>query len=103
MSTETKYTSQRFRISPRGLINLAEKERRTLAVAEGESRFVDVTVEGHNVRISPAQQRGPNSVKVSPRGLLQLPSEAHHALSGGKKGFYSLSAQDEKGIHLRPA
>ena len=103
MSADTKNNSQRFRISPRGLINLASKDRRTLASGKGEASFVNVSVDGHNVRILPAEQRGPNSVKISPRGLLQLPSEAHHALSGGKKGHYTLGAQDAKGINLRPA
>jgi hypothetical protein len=103
MSADTKHNPQRFRISPRGLINLASKDRRALASGKGGDTYVDVTVEGQNVRILPAAQRGPNSVKISPRGLLQLPSEAHHALSGGKKGHYSLGAQDAKGINLRPA
>lgn len=94
---------QRFRISPRGLINLATKDRRALGAAEGKGSFVNVTVEGKNVKISPAGERGPNTVKISPRGLLQLPSEAHNALSGGKKGYYSLGSQDQKGINLQPA
>jgi hypothetical protein len=96
MSPASESNPQRFRISPRGLINFASKERNALG------RFVDVSVQGKNVHLTPAGKSGSNTVKVSPRGLLQLPSDAHKALSGGKRGYYSVS-HDEKGINLQPA
>lgn len=106
----TKSNTQSFRISPRGVINLALKDRQALGFVEGEGRYLDVKVEGGNVRILPAAKPGPESVKASPRGILQLPSDAHKALSGGKKGRYGLTPeaagqgkQVNKGISLRPA
>ena len=106
----TKSNTQSFRISPRGMINLALKERQALRFVEGQGRLVDVKVEGGTVQILPADKPGPDTVKASPRGVLQLPSEAHKALSGGNKGRYALTSEaGERGkqayrsINLRPA
>ena len=110
MSAEYQNRPQRFRISPRGLINLASKERKALAFIQGAGRFLNVEVDGQVVRILPADKPGPSSVKASPRGLFQLPSDAHKVLSGGKKGHYTLVSEAERrgkeatpGVHLRPA
>lgn len=106
----TKSNTQSFRISPRGVINLALKDRQALGFVGGEGRYLDVKVEKDNVRILPTTKPGPDSVKASPRGLLQLPSDAHKVLSSGKKGRYGLAPQAadqgkqaSRGISLRPA
>lgn len=100
-------STQRFRVSPGGVINLAAKDRQALGFREGSGRLLDISVEGKAVRISPTEKPGPNNVKASPKGLFKLTSEAHMALTGGKKGYYSLARQDQKqgqqAVYLQPA
>ena len=90
MSDKYDAEPKSFRISPRGMINFARNERQALAFEEGKGRLLEVNVEKDGVRITPAEKPGPNTVKASPRGLFQLPSEVHKFLTGGKKGRYSL-------------
>jgi hypothetical protein len=104
---ETKdYTNyENRRISPNGIIDLPFTVRKSLGFEKGKPKLLNVEVEGAALRIVAAKDSGPNTVKASPRGVLQLPKEAHLALSKGQKGRYRLAPPDEgskEGFSLRP-
>lgn len=95
---ETKdYTNyETRRISPNGIIDLPFTVRKALGFEKGKPRLLNVEVEGGVLRIAPAKESGPNTVKASPRGILQLPKEAHLALSQGRKGHFRLDQDKSK-------
>lgn len=73
-----------LRISPAGMVQLTAPLRQKLGFQPRKGRAVSVKVEGGRVLLAPAAGKG--GVRVSPRGLLQLPPDAHAALAGGRKG-----------------
>jgi hypothetical protein len=79
------------------MIDLPFLVRKALGFRKGERKQLDIRVEGSTVSIAPSEKSGPYTVTASPRGLLQLPREAHQALSDGKKGRYRLALQSGKG------
>lgn len=95
MALRDKTKFDGLRISPGGMIDLPFNVRKALGFRKGESKLLEIKVEGGEVRIAAAEKAGPNTVEASPRGLLKLPQEAHAALSKQQKGRYALTPQSE--------
>jgi hypothetical protein len=88
------------KISPGGVVTLPFAARLALGFVKGKAAHLDVVVDRDGVRITPSAGPGPDAVRSSPRGLLQLPPEAHRALTANGKRRYRM-AIDEKHHEVR--
>jgi len=73
-------TKRSFKVSPRGIINLASSTLRGLGLRGEKGQRVRIKVEGGDVVISPSAGNDADSVRVSPRGVIELPADAQEAL-----------------------
>jgi hypothetical protein len=88
-----------FKVSPKGIINLATSTLREIGVARGSGQRVRVTVNGNDVVISAANEKGADSVRISPRGVIELPDSAHAALGSR----YGVKEQGQQRVVLTRA
>ena len=95
MAQERKVNREARRVSPRGLITLPPDAQRTLGIDEGTPNRVSMDVSDGVVTLrrthDPDVRTDP---RLSPGGLLQLSAEAHQALTGKRKGRYSVECGD---------
>src|SRR4051812_34476910 len=99
MNTEAK-KERMVRVSPYGMIMLTTAMRRALGVNKRVAFGTAVTVEKGTVRLTPAKEGESGVMRVSRGGLAQLPRDAFQALTGGRKGRYTV-ALNERAVTLR--
>jgi hypothetical protein len=82
------------KISPHGVITLPFSARLALGFVKGKAARLDVTLVKDTVQLSAARPDSTTVVRASPRGLLQLPQDAHLALvKTGRR--YRLAVDDK--------
>lgn len=69
------------KMSPHGVITLPFVARLALGFVKGKALRLDVSHDGKSVTLGPARPDSTTVVRSSPRGLLQLPQEAHRVLA----------------------
>ena len=82
------------RVSPNGMVTLPRPARLKLGFVKGKGHDLIIEVGPQAVHVGAAEKGAPRAVKVSPRGLCQLPRDVHVFLNGGKKGHIELSVSD---------
>lgn len=94
MSEDRKVNLDARRVSPRGLITLPSQAQKALGIDEGTATRVSLAVGKGEVKLSATDSPTKDSPRISPGGLLQLSAEAHEALTGRRKGKYSVEFGD---------
>lgn len=74
-----KKGTRTFKVSPKGLISLAGSTLKRLGLQKSSGQTVVVTTSGKDVVIAAGRGDG-NAVRISPRGVVELPPDAAQAL-----------------------
>jgi hypothetical protein len=92
------------KISPAGVVTLPFAARLALGFVKGKAARLDIVIDGSTVKLAASRGRGPNAVRSSPRGLLQLPADAHRVLTakGARRYRLTIDAQHHE-VSLGPA
>jgi len=88
-----------FKVSPKGIINLAGSTLREIGLSRAKGQKVRVSVQGGEVVISAGGGNDADAVQISPRGVIELPFPAKEALGSR----YAVKEQTKKGIVLTRA
>ena len=94
--------NKRLKMSPGGIISLPVSARKALGMQVNQGTQLNVVVGTDHVLISGEPNRPENSLRVSKKGLLELPADAKAILSKRNK-YYWLELDDKnKSAKLRP-
>jgi hypothetical protein len=92
------------KISPGGVVTLPFAARLALGFIKGKAARLDVVLDASTVKLTASRGPGPNAVRSSPRGLLQLPPEAHRVLTAKGTRRYCLTVDTQRHeVSLGPA
>src|SRR5690349_5230349 len=86
--------NKRLKMSPGGRISLPVSARKALGMTPGAGARVTVGVENGRVVVAAAAAEAGGSVRVSPKGMMELPADARQIFVAGPTRHYWLEAFD---------